>query len=50
VLARVKAQGADVEGELALAKGQTRALETTVKRQCREEAAAAAKSPAPAAE
>jgi hypothetical protein len=42
--------GADVEGELALAKGQTRALETTVKKQCREEAAAAGKSPAPAAE
>jgi hypothetical protein len=43
--------GADVEGELALAKGQVRALETTVKKQCREEAEAAeaAKAPAPAA-
>lgn len=43
--------GADVEGELALAKGQARALETAVKKQCREEAEAAevVKAPAPAA-
>lgn len=43
--------GSDVEGELALAKGQVRALETTVKKQCREEAAAAevAESAAPVA-
>jgi len=43
--------GADVEGELALAKGQSRALEASVQKQCREEAAMAeaAKSPAPAA-